>query len=57
MRSIAIAMLLALALYGCGSKTPTKAETDVAQVEAATRKPAADGAVCGSCGHGYATCT
>lgn len=47
MRSLAIAVLLAVALYGCGSKTPSKPETDVAQVEAATRKPAADGAMCG----------
>ena len=47
MRSLVVATLLALALYGCGSKTPAPAETDVAQVQAAARKPAAEGAMCG----------
>jgi len=47
MRSLVVATLLALALCGCGSKTPAPAETDVAQVQAAARKPAAEGAMCG----------
>src|SRR3954454_1516371 len=47
--------LLTLALYGCGSKTPAPAETDIAQVQAAARKPAADGAMCG--GYPGVSCT
>ena len=47
MRFAGFAVLLALVLCGCGSKTPEPAETDVSQVQAAARKPAADGAMCG----------
>jgi Kazal-type serine protease inhibitor-like protein len=47
MRSIAFGTLLALVLLGCGSQKPAAPETDAAQVNAAARKPAADGAMCG----------
>lgn len=47
MRSIAFGILLALVLLGCGSQKPASPETDLAQVQAAARKPAADGAMCG----------
>src|SRR6476620_2699125 len=47
MRTIAFGMLLAIVLCGCESQTPSPAETDASQVQAAARKPAADGAMCG----------
>jgi len=47
MRSMAFGVLLALVLLGCSSKAPAPPETDVSQVQAAARKPAADGAMCG----------
>ena len=47
MRFIPFGTLLLLLLYGCGPQTHTPPETDTAQVQAAARKPAAAGAMCG----------
>jgi len=47
MRSIVFGTLLALVLCGCESQAPAPPETDASQVQAAARKPAADGAMCG----------
>jgi hypothetical protein len=46
MRFIFFITLLVL-LCACGSQTATQPETDVSQVQAAARKPAAEGAMCG----------
>ncbi len=47
MRSITFGTLLLLLLCGCGSQAPTQAETRASDVQAAARKPAAEGAMCG----------
>jgi hypothetical protein len=52
-----IALVTLLFLCGCGSHVATQAETDTSQVQAAARKPAAEGAMCGGypgvqCGSG-----
>ncbi len=47
MRFATFSAVLALALCACESQAPGPAETDTAQVQAAARKPAPDGAMCG----------
>jgi len=42
-----IALVTLLFLCGCGSHVATQPETDTSQVQAAARKPAAEGAMCG----------
>jgi hypothetical protein len=57
MRFATFTAMLVLVLCACRPQTPAPPETDTAQVQAAARKPAPDGAMCGGypgvqCGEG-----
>ena len=47
MRVPTFSAMLLLVLCACESQAPAPPETDASQVQAAARKPAADGAMCG----------